>query len=153
MDSTKYLAEGSAILQYIAELAPDKNLFPAKGFERFKALEWLSFTATEIHKTIGGLFSAEALVKDESARTQYVATVHEMLAPKLAFLDQSLNAKNFILGQNFSVVDAYLFVVLGWTKYLNIDLSPYQNIVSFMSRVDARPSTQRAMKAEGLLDD
>lgn len=153
VDAGKGLAEGSAILQYIAELAPEKNLFPTKGFERFKALEWLNFTATELHKTIGGLFSAETLVPDETARKQYVETVHGMLSPKLAYLDQSLEAKNFILGQTYSVVDAYLFVVLGWTKYLNIDLSPYKNIVSFQGRVLERPATQRAMKAEGILGD
>ncbi len=150
IDSEKVLTEGSAILQYIAEQAPDKNLFPTKGMERFKALEMLNYTATEIHKTIGGLFMAETLVKDEAARKEYVATVHGLLKPKFELLNTTLSAKKFILGDQYSVVDAYLFVV-SWTKHLDINLAPYANIVSYQGRVFERPATQRAMKTEGLI--
>ena len=147
----QYLNEGSAILQYVAELAPEKNIFPSKGIERFKAIEWLNFTATELHNGIGVLFISEVLVPDAASRTHYLATAHGLLAPKLEYLNQSLEGKNFILGQNFSVIDAYLFIVLSWAQYVDLDLSKYKNIVSFQARVLERPATQRAMKAEGLL--
>jgi glutathione S-transferase len=147
----KSLTEGTAILQYIAEQVPEKNLMPSKGFERNKAQEWLNFVATEIHKPLGGLFMAETLVPDAAARTHYVDTVVKTLKTRFDYINTSLQGHHYVMGDQYSVADGYLFTVLTWTQHLKIDLSPYQNIVNFQNRIYERPGTQRAFKTEGLL--
>jgi len=147
----KSLTEGTAIMQYIADQAPEKNLMPAKGFERSKAQEWLNFVATEIHKPLGSLFMAETLVPDATARTHYVDVVTNILKNRFEYINTSLQGHNFVNGDQYSVADGYLFTVLTWTQHLKIDLSAYKNIVNFQNRIYERPATQRAFKAEGLL--
>jgi glutathione S-transferase len=152
IDQVKNLTEGTAILQYIAEQVPNKNLIPTQGFERFKALEWLNYVATEIHKRMGSLFAVEYLVSDKNAQVDYTKNVIEMITPKLDYVNKALEGKNFVLGNNYSVVDAYLFTILSWPQHLKIDLSPWKNIVNFQSRIYARPATQAVLKAEGVLN-
>jgi glutathione S-transferase len=146
------LTEGTAILQYIAAQAPEKNLIPTKGFEHFKALEWLNYVATEVHKPMSSLFMAETLVPDATARKHFVNVVHQRLADQFSYLNTSLEKHSYILGDHYSVVDGYAFMILSWTKHLNIDLSKYKNIVNFQNRIYERPATQRAFKAEGILN-
>lgn len=146
------LTEGAAIMQYVAEQAPEKNLMPTKGFERFKALEWLNFVATELHKPMGSLFMAETLVPDATARGHFVETVTQMLKARFDFINTKLDGNNFLMGEQYCIADGYLFTILSWAKHLKIDLSAYKNIVNFQNKVYERPATQRAFKAEGLLN-
>lgn len=151
IDSTKNLSEGTAILQYIADQAPDLNLIPNKGFEKYKAQEWLNYIATEIHKPMGRLFSVEDTFSEPVARTELVNSVTAHLKDQFNYVNTQLEGKNFIFGSQYSVVDSYLFTVMSWTNHLKIDLSSYKSIVGFQNRVYERPATQRAFKAEGLL--
>ncbi len=138
------LTEGAIILQYLADHHPEKKLFPKYGEAgRYEALEILNFVATELHKGIGSLF---APFLDDKARDG----IKQKLTSRLEFLNQSLDGKDFILGQGFSVIDAYLFNVLRWAKPMGVDLSTYANIESFQSRMLGRDSVKAAMAAEGL---
>ena len=152
-DAGKQLDQNLSIHVYIADQATNKNLFPAQGsFERFEALNWLSFVAADMHKAVGGLFGLAAYENDKSVQ----ATVRKNLVGRanevLAYLNSRLQGRSYILGDQFSVIDSYAFVVSGWTKYVDVSLTPYPNIESYMGRVASRPAVTKVLKAEGLLD-
>jgi glutathione S-transferase len=146
LDDGRQLREGPAIVQYIADQVPDKHLAPANGtWERYKLQEWLNTISTELHK--GGfspLFTpgmpAEA---KEIAKTRLVS--------RLTWIDGELAGKNYLMGDTFTVADAYLFVVAGWGKHVGVDISALVNLTAFVARVAARPAVQDALRAEGLL--
>ena len=145
LDDGQVLTEAAAIQQYIADKAPTKKLAPAAGTpERYRLQEWLNYVASEVHKGIGQLFN-KAMPDD------YRETVKKALATRqLPYLEKALAGREYLM-DHFTVADGYLFTVLNWTKFHNIDLTPYPNISAFMKRVAARPAVQEAMKAEGLL--
>ena len=139
------LTEVSTILQYLADKAENSKLLPKFGsMDRYRAMEALNFVASELHKGIGGLFNAAMPEDGKKAIIQRVET-------RLAWLDGQLATKPYLLGNEYSVADAYAFVVLGWSKWVNIDLSKYAHITAFLDRVAARPAVQAAMKKEGLI--
>jgi glutathione S-transferase len=139
------LTEGAVLYQYLSDQRPDAGLLPATGtMARYRALEWLNYIASEVHKSLGAFFSP---VYDEPTREK----MRELFRKKLAYLDAHFAKHNFLLGDQFQVVDAYLFNVLNWTKPAQIDLTPYANVSAFHARVMARASVQEAMKAEGLM--
>lgn len=140
----KVLTENAVILQYIADQTPDKPLFPLFGSsERYYAMEWLNFIATELHKGFGVMFSPK--LKDDAK-----AVLTEKLQLRLQHLESHLAANKFILGSEFSIADAYAFNVLNWAGMLNVDLSSYKGILGFMERMQQRPSVRKALKDEGL---
>ena len=146
------LTEGPAILQYIADQNPSAGLMPSHGFDRYRALEWLNFITSELHKnTYGNLFATERLITDQDSQTEFRKNVAHGLNDRLDWVNARLEGKAFCLGDSFTVCDAYLFTVLSWSKHLGIDLSPWRNITSYQARVFERPGVQRAMKAEGLI--
>jgi glutathione S-transferase len=139
------LTEVSTILQYLADKAEGSGLLPKFGsMDRYRAMESLNFVAAELHKGIGGLFN-KAMPEDGKA------AIKQRLEARLAWLDAQLAKKPYLLGDSYSVADAYAFVVLGWSKWVNLDLSKYAHITAFLDRVAARPAVQAAMKKEGLL--
>jgi glutathione S-transferase len=138
------MTEVAALLQYIADQAPEKNLAPRPGtMERYRLQEWLNFVSSELHKGIGALFNKET-------PAAYVEMAKTKLATRLAVLDRHLAANDYLMGKDYSVADAYAFVILGWTKYFNIDLATYPNVQKYLARIASRPSVQAALKAEGL---
>ena len=138
------LTEVSTILQYLADKAGNSGLLPNFGtMDRYRAMETLNFVASELHKGIGGLFNPSMPEEGKKA-------IIERLQRRLAWLDQQLANKPYLLGESYSVADAYAFTVLGWTKHVGIDLSPYAHIVAYMDRVGSRPAVQAALKKEGL---
>lgn len=150
-DEGKQLDQNIAIHTYIADKAAGKNLLPPSGtLERAEAMNWLSFIAADLHKSIGGLFSLPAVSSDKSVqelvRKYMVSKSHECLS----YLNTKLDGKDYLLGQNFSPADAYAFVVVSWTRWLKIPLDPYQNIQNFMKRVASRPAVAKVLKEEGL---
>jgi glutathione S-transferase len=151
IDSQRSIAEGTAIMQYVADQAPESNLMPTKGFERYKGLEWLNFIATECHKTFGSFFMVDTIFKNEEGKKEYVEFTTAKMKDKLDFINASLEGKDYLMGKTFTVADAYLFTIMNWSQHLKFDLSPWKNVVNFQNRVYARPATQRAFKAEGLL--
>lgn len=145
LDDGTRLREGPAIVQYIADQVPTKNLAPANGtLPRYRLQEWLTFIGTEIHKAFSPLFNP---AMPEEAK----AISRDKLKQRLQWVDGQLAGKDYVLGEHFSVADAYLFTVTNWAKPMTIDLAPYPNLVAFRERMAARPAVQEAMKAEGLL--
>jgi glutathione S-transferase len=145
LDNGERLSEGPAIVQYIADQAPDKKLAPANGtFARARLQEWLNFTTSEIHKTYSPLFNA-------AVPEEYKTMAKAKLQDRYRWVDSQLEGKSYLLGDAFSVADAYLFTVTTWAPRVGVDLSAYKNIAAYMARVAARPAVQEAMKAEGLL--
>ena len=138
------LTEVSTILQYLADKAKNTDLLPAFGsMDRYRAMEGLNFVASELHKGIGGLFNP-AMPEDGKK------AMKDRLTRRFAWLDAQLAKKPYLLGDKYSVADAYAFVVLSWTKHVGIDLSPYAHIIAYMDRVGSRPAVQAALKKEGL---
>ena len=144
LDDGTRLREGPAIVQYIADQVPVKNLAPANGtLPRYRLQEWLTFIGTEIHKSFSPLFVAA--MPDEGKQIY-----RDRLANRFKWLDGELAGKDYLLGEHFSVADAYLYVVTRWAKPMNIDLTPYPNLTARHARVGARPAVQEALKVEGL---
>jgi glutathione S-transferase len=139
------LREGPAIVQYIADLAPAKNLAPASGtFERYKLQEWLNFIGTELHKGFSPLFTPGM---PEEAKD----IAKSRLISRLQWVDKQLTNSPYLMGESFTVADGYLFTVAGWAKHVAIDTSTLTNLTAFIARVGARPAVQNALRAEGLI--
>ena len=145
LDDGTRLREGPAIVQYIADMVPLKNLAPANGtLPRYRLQEWLTFIGTEIHKGFSPLFNP---AMPDEAKT----IAKDRLATRFTWLDKELESKQYLMGEHFTVADGYLFTVVNWTKPMAIDLTPYPHLQAWHARVGARPAVQAAMKAEGLL--
>lgn len=145
LDNGERLTEGPAIVQYIADQVPAKNLAPANGtMARYRLQEWLTFIGTEIHKTFSPLFNPATT---EEAR----AAAKTRALARLSYVNEQLSGKPYLLGDSFSVADAYLFTVSNWARPTGLDISSLTHLTAFMARVAARPAVQEAMKAEGLL--
>lgn len=146
LDSGEILTEGASILQYIADQYPQSGLAPAVGtIARARLQEYLNYTGSELHKAFGPFFSPAA--SDEHKEKAGIN-----VAKKFDYLNELLSdGRIYLLGDNFSVADAYLFVVSNWSNFVGIDLKNWPNISAFVDRVANRPAAQSAMKAEGLL--
>jgi glutathione S-transferase len=145
LDDGQRLAEGPAIVQYIADQVPEKKLVaPWGSMERYRQIEWLTFIGTEIHKAFGPLFTPDM---PEEAKTLFKARV----LARLEWVNQQLEGRQYLMGDSFSVPDAYLFTVTNWTKFVGLDISGLSHLGAFMQRVAARPAVQEALKAEGLI--
>ena len=145
LDDGTRLREGPAIVQYIADLAPTKNLAPASGtLSRYRLQEWLTFIGTEIHKSYSPMFNPGM---PEEAK----AIFRTKLQSRYEWLNGELEGKDYLMGEHFTVADGYLFTVTNWTKPTGVDISPYANVQAWHARVAARPAVQEAMKTEGLL--
>jgi glutathione S-transferase len=144
LDSGERLAENGVILQYIADQYPSANLAPPLGtMARYRLLEWLTFISSEVHKNYSPLFNPA--VPDE-----YKTIARAKLGERFGYVEKQLTGKQYLLGDSFSVADAYLFVCLNWSGAVQVDLAPFANLRGFQARVSARPATQAAMQAEGL---
>ncbi len=144
LDDGTRLTEGPAIVQYIADQVPDKQLAPPYGtMPRYRLMSWLTFIGTELHKGFSPLFNP-------ATPEDYKAIAKERLVSRLRWVDTQLQGRPYLMGDTFSVADAYLFVVSNWAKPMNVDLSGYPNLLAFRERMAARPAVQAAMNAEGL---
>jgi len=145
LDNGEFLYEGPAIIQYLADLAPEKNLAPKPGtFERAKLQQHLNFLTAELHKALGPLFNPA--IPDEVK-----GTFVEGYANRLGQLVDALGDKDYLLGDEYSVADAYLFVILNWHPFFDFDASAWPSLAAFQERVGARPAVQQALKEEGLI--
>jgi len=144
LDDGTRLRENPAILQYIADQVPTKNLAPAAGtLQRYRLQEWLGLIGTEIHKTYSPLFNANM---GEEAKQVF----RDKLASRYKWLDGELGTREYLLGEHFSVADCYLFVVTRWAHPMKIDMAGMPNVQAHHQRVLARPAVQEALKVEGL---
>lgn len=142
LDDGQVLTEGPAIVQYLADLRPEKALAPAAGtWARVRLQEWLNFVTSEIHGGSAPLF--HAALPEESKRY-----FRERLFRRFDYLQCELAQQPYLLGEHFSVVDAYLFTVLGWCKFFSIDLSRWPALLAYMANIGKRPAVQAALRAE-----
>ncbi|MFK3740153.1 glutathione transferase GstA [Massilia sp. TN1-12] len=139
------LTEGPAIVQFIADLVPDRQLAPANGtLERYRLIEWLNFISAELHKSFSPLFRPTAAPEAKDA-------ARAALRQRLEWVAGQLDGRDYLLGTQFSVADAYLFTVLNWAGRVQFDLSPWPPLRAYMQRVAERPAVRQAMREEGLI--
>jgi glutathione S-transferase len=144
LDDGQRLSEGPAIVQYIADQVPASKLAPAAGtMARYRVMEWLNFTTSELHKGFSPLFNP-------ATPEDYKPLARTRLSERFAWVDTQLEGKTYLMGDTFTVADAYLFTVAGWGKHVGVDISGLKNLSAYMGRVAARPAVQEALKAEGL---
>ncbi len=142
LDDGQVITECAAIVQYLADRKPEARLAPPAGtLERTRLQEWLNYIAAELHKGFGPLFNPKLAPEARQA-------ARGALEAKLGFVASGLEGKSFLLGEGFSVADAYLFVVLSWAPFVGLDLGRWPRLQAFVDRVAARPAVQAARKAE-----
>ena len=143
LDDGDILTEGPAIVQYLADRVPEMHLAPANGtMQRYRLVSWLNFIATELHKSIGASFNKQT----PQAWKDLIKT---RLPQRFDYVSEQLDGKAWLTGDDFTVADAYLFTVLRWCKFVDIDLAPWPIITSYLERVAQRPAVVAALKEEG----
>ncbi len=144
LDPGHRMTEASIISQYLADQKPGAGLVaPAGSPERYRAQEWLNFVGAELHKTFGPLFRP-------TTPEEYKTLSREVIAKRLDYVEKQLAGKKYLMGDNFTVPDSYLYTVLRWAPRVGVDLSGFPNITAYVERMAARPKVQEALKAEGL---
>jgi glutathione S-transferase len=145
LDNGERLTEGPVIVQYIADQKPAAGLIPPAGTtERYRVQEWLNFITSELHKSFGPIFRP-------TTPDAYKAISRENLGKRFDWLNKELAGRQYLMGDKFTVADAYLFTVLRWTSRVEIDLGKWPNLKAYVDRIAARPKVQEAMKVEGLI--
>ncbi len=145
LDDGTRLTEGPAIVQYIADQAPDKQLAPAYGtLGRYQLMSWLTLIGTELHKGFSPLFNP-------ATPEAYKAIAKDRLMGRLRWVNEQLEGKTWLMGEQFTVADGYLFTVTNWAPRVGVELAGLDQLLAWRARVAARPAVQAAMKAEGLL--
>lgn len=145
LDNGEQLTEAGVLLQYVADLKPVAGLAPPAGtMPRYRLMEWLTYISSELHKSYSPLFSP-------NTPEDYKPVVKEHIAQRLAYVEGKLAGRQYLLGEQFSIADAYLFVVVNWSKAVSVDLTAYANLQRFQERVAKRPGVQSALRAEGLV--
>lgn len=145
LDDGTILTEGVAIVQYVADQVAAKNLIPANGtIARYHAIEWLNYIATELHKGFSPLFNPQT-------PSEYKDITKQKLLKQFDYLNGILSKQKYLLGDHFSVADAYLFTVASWAKPLGLDLSGYKHLVSYLQSIATRPAVVAVMKQESSL--
>jgi len=144
LDNGDKLTEGPVIVQYIADRKAAAGLAGAPGtMERYRIQEWLSFVGSELHKSYGPMFRP-------TTPDAYKDISRQNIGKRLDWIDKQLAGKQYLMGDKFSVADAYMFAVLRWSPRVNIDIAKWPNVKAYVDRVAARPKVQEALKAEGL---
>ncbi len=138
MDDGALLTENGAILPFLGDKA---GLMPPEGMARYRALEWIGYIGTELHKAFTPLFHGGTETEKSEAR--------EEILMRLQFIEDNLSG-DWLMGENFSAPDAYLFVILRWARTMHLDLSGMPRLVAFKARMEARPGVQKALAEEGL---
>lgn len=146
LDNGEVLTEGPVIVQYLADQKPASGLAPANGtMARYRLQEMLGFINSELHKTYSPLFNPASTPEVRKERSEH-------LQKRYAVVEKVLAKQPYLLGEQFSVADAYLFTVTNWSNFIKLDLSAFPNLMAFQARVAARPAVQAALRAEKLLN-
>ena len=145
LDNGEVLTENVTVLQYIADRNPASRLAPPAGtIERYRLMEWLSFINSEVHKAFSPLF------RDDASEDTKQFTRKNLLG-RLDYLERVIGGRSFLMGEQFTVADAYLFTVLRWGSHVNLDLGKWPALQHYVERVGRRPHVVEALKAEGLV--
>ncbi len=142
VDGPTQISEAAVVLQYIAEKAEGK-LGTTAGSGRWQLLQTLNFLATELHKSIGPLFRPDF---PPEARSFFESIISKRLSAAQDLIGES----GYLVGDGFTVADAYLFTLLGWCNFMKLDLSPWPKLDEYAKRIGARPAVQQALREEGL---
>ena len=143
LDDGEILTEGPVIGQYLADLEPEKGLAPRAGtLARYHLQEWLGYINSELHKTYSPLFRPTTPAETRAERLAYLGKRYDLV-------EKQLRGRPYLLGDQFTVADAYLFTVTNWAGAVKLDLNPFPNVRAFQERVAARPAVKAAMMAEG----
>lgn len=141
------LTENAAILQFLGDLSGNEQLLPpVNHLSRYRVLEWLNFIATELHKGFGPLWNPSASVDTKQA-------ARDLLAKKFDYADRQLGAGPFLLGEQLTIADPYLFVIASWTGLHGIELGRWPGLVAFTKRMRERPAVDIVLRAEGLVEE
>ena len=148
LDDGRLLTENNAILQYLGDLQAAGVLIPpSDSFERIRLQELLGFLSSELHKAYSPFFSGKTLNVEEEK------SMKDQLFKRIDFIEGHLKGSgDFLMGKDYTVVDAYAFVVLNWSNFIGISLDRWPTIVGFMQRVSSRPAVRDAMVAEGIIE-
>jgi glutathione S-transferase len=145
LDGGEVLTENAVILQYLADRVPNSELaIPASGLERYRLLEGLNFIATELHKGFGPLWNP-------ATPDSFKEATREALGKKFDYLQEKIGDGPYILGDRFSILDAYAFAVLNWTRIHSIDIGRWPGLSRYLARIAERPAVQETLRAEGLI--
>ena len=145
LDNGKLVTEGPIIVQVIADKVAAKNLAPARDSEeRYEFLEVLNFLTSELHKNFSPLFNP-------TFSDEVKGFFRDRLTGKFKYLDGRLAGRDYLMGQQFTVADGYLFTMLRWADAHKLDLSAFKNLMAYKDRVAARPKVQEALEKEGLM--
>ena len=147
LDDHQVLTEGPAIMQYLADRAPEKRLVPAQGtMERYRLVEAINFISAEIHKTFTPLFG-------DNTPEETQKTFRAKLAKRIDIVEARLKEADYFVGEHFTIADAYLFTTLSWARYIKFDLSAWPAVTAYLERIAQRASVHDAMAAEGLIKE
>lgn len=145
LDDGAVLTEGGMIVQWLADQRPEAGLLPPVGtLDRYRVQEWLSFVSADMHRNYTPLFD-----KDLPPEVRRKALAR--LGGRLDYLAAHLADRSYLMGDRFTVADAYCFTILNWASYVDLDMTPWPTLIAYHSRVMERPAVQAAMAQEGLL--
>jgi glutathione S-transferase len=145
LDDGQRLSEGPIIAQYVADLAGNTTLLPAAGtLPRYRVMEWQNYITSELHKSFSPLFNPAI---DATAKAVFSASLRK----KFEWVDSRLSDFTHLTGEDFTVADAYLFAVAGWSKYVNLDIADLRHLQRALKQTAERPAVQQAMREEGLV--
>lgn len=137
------LTENGAVLLYLGDKSAKDALLPADGLGRYRVVEWVSYLASDVHKSFGPLFNPGSSPEVKQA-------ARDMVGKKLDYVEKALDGRDYLMGRQPSIADPYLFAMLGWLKGHDIDISRWPNLAAFRERMMQRPAVQKVLKAEGL---
>ncbi len=148
IEAGKRLKEVQVILQYLADLQPEKKLAPEWGTpERYELMQWLSFLSTELHRNFYPVFFGSGMVSDPNAQTEFSNYFRKRLELRWATISDQLRDRDYLMG-DYSIADPYLYTIMIWADLVKIDLSRWPNLVKFRQRMETRPAVQRVLEKE-----
>lgn len=144
LDDGQRLTEIAAILQYLGDLEADAGLLPAAGtMTRYRVIEWLTFISSELHKGFSPLWN-------QAIPDPVKQIFRDRLFKRFTFLDQHLAGKSYLMGEQYTVADAYAYTILSWKDALKLDISPWTNLEAYLRRIAARNRVREALHSEKL---
>ncbi|WP_186647137.1 glutathione S-transferase family protein [Fluviispira vulneris] len=149
----KTLTQNTAILEYLADQNPTAQLLAAHGtWERSETMSWVAFVASDLQKAFTPFFQAKDISQSETAQKEIKDFAAKKINSLLEHIEKNLAGKDYIMGNQFTIADAYLFTIIGWTKWVQISTLNFKNITNYMKRVYERPAVQSVLKKENMLD-
>lgn len=142
-DEGEIITEAAVVLQYIASLVPDARLGDVTGKGRWHLQQVLNFLATELHKSFGPLFKQDM---PADARPVF----QKIIEDRFSVVQSWIGPSGYLVGDDFTIADAYLFTILGWAQFLKMDMGRWPQLGEYAQRIGARPAVQKALKEEGL---